>query len=153
MTNKSEKEKTARRKVLKHLVDLRNDHKVASILVWITSWGTSFFGTDGLKEKAKRAFDCKCACTCEAANGNLWTDVMEEDDLRLGKTEICFDPGMDLLDYMNVETQIEKLPMRLDLMVFNDLAKWLRPQIVRSRHERGFTGSKIGYKDAIFLAI
>ena len=59
MTNKSEKEKTARRKVLKHLVDLRNDHKVASILVWITSWGTSFFGTDVLKEKAKRAFDCK----------------------------------------------------------------------------------------------
>ena len=120
MTNKSEKEKTARRKVLKHLVDLRNDHKVASILVWITSWGTSFFGTDGLKEKAKRAFDWKCACTWEAANGNLWTDVMEEDDLRLGKAEICFGPGMDLFDYMNVETQIEKLPMRLDLMVFND---------------------------------
>ena len=150
MTNKSEKEKTARRKVLKNLVDLRNDHKVASILIWITSWGTSYFGTEGLKEKAKRAFDCKCACTCEAANGNLWADVMEEDDLKLSKAEICFDPGMDLLDYMNLDTQIEKLPMRLDLMVLNDLSKWLRPQIIRSRHERGFTGTKIGYKDPMW---
>ena len=53
MTNKSEKEKTARRKVLKHLVDLRNDHKVASILVWITSWGTSFLAPMVLKRKLK----------------------------------------------------------------------------------------------------
>ena len=113
-----------------------------SILIWITSWGTSYFGTEGLKEKAKRAFDCKCACTCEAANGNLWADVMEE--------EICFDPGMDLLDYMNLDTQIEKLPMRLDLMVLNDLSKWLRPQIIRSRHERDFTGTKIGYNDPMW---
>ena len=148
MTNKADKEKTARRKVLKNLVDLRNDHKVVSVLIWITSWGTSFFGTDGLREKAKKSFNCKCVCTCEANNVDLWPDVLEEDDLTLGITENCFDPGMDLLEYMNMETPIEKLPMKLSLMVYNDLAKWLRPQIVRNRHERGFTGSKIGYKDS-----
>ena len=38
--------------------------------------------------------------------------------------------------------------MKLDLMCYNDLSKWLRPQIVKNRHERGFPeGLKIKYKD------
>ena len=55
---KAEKERTSRRKVLKGLVELRNDHKFASVLIWVNNLGTSLFGTDGLKEKAKSAFNC-----------------------------------------------------------------------------------------------
>ena len=150
MGSKTDREKTARRKVLRGLVDLRNQHKVVSLLVWVTSMGTSFFGNEGLKEKAKKAFDCKCVCSCSEAEGNgkLWMDVLEEDERELMDCEAMFDPGMDLLDFMDMETPIQKLPLKLELMVYNDLAKWLRPQIIRNRHERGFDGVKIVYKDA-----
>ena len=46
MGNPQDKEETARRKVLKGLVDLRNIHKIASVVVWVTKSGTGFFGTD-----------------------------------------------------------------------------------------------------------
>ena len=144
---KAEKERTSRRKVLKGLVELRNDHKFASVLIWVTNLGTSFFGTDGLKEKAKSAFNCSCVCSCGARNTSLWPDVLERDELNLLDTEGDFDPGMDILDYHDMEMPLEKLPMKLDNMCYNDLAKWLRPQIVRSRHERGYSGVKIVYKD------
>ena len=144
---KADKERTSRRKVLKGLVELRNDHKFASVLIWVTNHGTSFFGTDGLKEKAKSAFNCSCVCSCDARNTSLWPDVLESDEMNLLATEGDFDPGMDILDFHDMEIPLEKLPMKLDLMCYNDLAKWLRPQIVRSRHERGYAGLKIVYKD------
>ena len=72
---------------------------------------------------------------------------MEEDERSLLDTDDLFDPGMYLLDWMEVDTPTQKLPMKLDLMVYNELAKWLRPQIIRSRHERGYEGVKIGFKD------
>ena len=148
MGSKTEREKTARRKVLKGLVDLRNQHKVVSLLVWVTSMGTSFFGNEGLKEKAKKAFSCSCVCSCSEGNEKFWMDTLEEDERDLLDCEGDFDPGMDLLEFMDMETPIQKLPMKLELMVYNDLAKWLRPQIIRNRHERGFDGVKIVYKDA-----
>ena len=146
---KKEKEDTARKNTMKALVHLRNDHKVASVLIWVTSQGTGFFGTDNLKAKAEKAFKCKCACTCDANNDGLWQDVIEEDEKTLtGKNRVpAFDPGMDLLTHMEMDMSIEKLPMKLSLMVYNDLAKWLRKQIVLNRHERGYTGNKIKYSD------
>ena len=144
---KYEKEKTARRKVLKGIVELRNVYKIPSVIIWLTDSGPSFFGTNALKQKATRSFNCTCACSCTAENENKWPDIMEEDERSLLDTDDLFDPGMDLLDWMEVDTPIQKLPMKLDLMVYNELAKWLRPQIIRSRHERGYEGVKIGFKD------
>ena len=101
-----------------------------------------------MHEKAKKAFDCKCVCSCSEAEGNgkLRMDVLEEDERELMDCEAMFDPGMDLLDFMDMETPIQKLPLKLELMVYNDLARWLTLQIIRNRHERGFDGVKILYK-------
>ena len=41
--------------------------------------------------------------------------------------------------------QIARLPMPLELMNYDDLATWLRPQIILNRYERGLKGTKIGY--------
>ena len=144
---KVDREETARKKVLKGLVNLRNEHKVVSLLIWVTKLGKVFFGTEGLKEQAKKAFNCKCRCTCGEGNASLWQDVLEQDEKFLNNSKANFDPGMDLLSFTKMDTPIEKLPMNLELMVYTDLAKWLRPQIIRDRQERGFTGVKIGFKD------
>ena len=48
-----------------------NNYKIASLLVWVTSFGTGFFGSNGLKEKAKKAFNCKCEFTLGAENGEI----------------------------------------------------------------------------------
>ena len=53
----------------------------------------------------------------------------------------------DWLNQMYVDTPVEKLPLKLDLMVYNDLSKWIRKQILKDRHERGYSGRKIVYKD------
>ena len=106
-----------------------------------------FFGSDGLKEKAKKAFNCECECTCCAENWGHWQTILENDENDSIKSNEKFDLGMDLLDWMQLDTPLQKLPIRLDLMVYNELAKWLRPQIVQSRKERGFSGTKIVYKD------
>ena len=45
MGNPQDKEETARRKVLKGLVDLWNIHKIASVVVRVTKSRTGFFGT------------------------------------------------------------------------------------------------------------
>lgn len=147
MGNPRDKEETARRKVLKGLVDLRNIHKIASVVIWVTKSGTGFFGTDLLREKAKKAFDCTCACSCGADNMELWQKCLENDETDLENTENYFDPGMDILDFTELENPIPRLPIKLELMVYNELLKWLRPQIKLNRKERGFKGSKIVYKD------
>ena len=150
MGNKGEKEDTARRRVLKTLVELRNEHKIAAVLIWVTRFGTVSFGTDGMKEKAEKAMKCTCKCTCAAKNTSPWQGVIENDEKNISKKSCPpFEPGMDILDYVYVEMGIlpPKLPMKLELMVYNDLAKWLRPQIVKNRHARGFTGVRIAYKD------
>ena len=53
----------------------------------------------------------------------------------------------DWLNQMYVDTPVEKLPLKLELMVYNDLSKWIRKQILKDRHERGYSGRKIVYKD------
>ena len=84
--------------------DLRNKHKVVSLLGWVTSMGTSFFGNEGLKEKARKAFNCKCVCSCSEGNEKLWMNALEEDEIDLLDCEVMFDPGMDLLgNYSNPE--------------------------------------------------
>ena len=50
-------------------------------------------------------------------------NALEEDERDLLDCEESFDPGMDLLDFMDMETPIQKLPLKLELMVYNDLAK------------------------------
>ena len=84
MGSETDREKTARRKVLRGLVDLRNKHKVVSLLVWVTSMRTSFFRNEGLKEKARKA------CVYE----KLWINALEEDERDLLDCEVMFDPGM-----------------------------------------------------------
>ena len=143
----TEKEKTARRKVLKGIVELRNTHKIPSLLIWLSDSGVSYFGTPSLKDKALNSFNCACVCTCNAQNQRSWVGCMEDDDRALVDGGATFEVGIDLVDFMEADTPIDKLPMRLDLMVYNELAKWLRPQIVRSRHEIGYKGSKIVFKD------
>ena len=57
-------------------------------------------------------------------------NALEEDEIDLLDCEVMFDPGMDLLDFTDMETPIQKLPLKLELLVYNDLAKWLRTQII-----------------------
>ena len=148
MGNKGDKANNARKKVMQGLIDLRNEHKIVSILVWVTKFGNVFFGTDRLKEKAEKAFKCTCTCTCDAENDGLWQDALEQDEKTIRDTKAKFDLGMDPIDFLEIDAPLPRLPMKLDLMCYNDLSKWLRPQIVKNRHERGFPeGLKIKYKD------
>ena len=57
-------------------------------------------------------------------------NALEEDERDLLDCEVMFDPSMDLLDFIDMETPIQKLPLKLELLVYNDLAKWLRTQII-----------------------
>ena len=122
MGNSKDKEETARRKVLKGLVELRNIHKIAAIVIWTTKSGPVFFGTDILKAKAKTAFECTCECSCNANNSTLWPQAIQDDEDGLCHNADFFDPGMDLVDFMKLDVPVPKIPMRLDLMCFHDLA-------------------------------
>ena len=56
-----------------------------------------------------------CVCSCDARNTSLWPDVLERDELNLLDTEGDFDPGMDILDYHDMEMPLEKLPMKFKI--------------------------------------
>ena len=107
MTNKADKEKAARRRVLTNLVNRRNEHKIPYLLIWQTPWGTSFFGTDSMQQMVKTSFACQCICTCNAVNANLWPEVMDTDEREVIDNEDPFDPGMDLLNYVEIQTPIQ----------------------------------------------
>ena len=148
MRGEGDKIDNTRRRVLKGLLELQKVKKIACVLIWTTDFGTSFFGTEKLKVKAQKSFDCTCICTCGHGSANSWQHELEDDEKALIENGPAIDDNTtDLLNQMYVDTPVEKLPLKLDLMVYNDLSKWIRKQILKDRHERGYSGRKIVYKD------
>ena len=60
MRPEGDKVDNTRRRVLNGLLELQKVKKVACVLIWTTEFGTSFFGTEKLKIKAQKSFDCTC---------------------------------------------------------------------------------------------
>lgn len=148
MRGEGDKIDNTRRRVLKGLLELQKVKKIAYVLIWTTDFGTSFFGTEKLKVKAQKSFECTCLCTCGHGSANSWQHELEDDEKALIENGPAIDDNTtDLLNQMYVDTPVEKLPLKLELMVYNDLSKWIRKQILKDRHERGYSGRKIVYKD------
>ena len=86
--------------------------------------------------KGQSSFACQCICKCNAVTTKIWPEVTDTDKREVIDSEDPFDAGMDLLNYMEMQTAIQKLLMKLNLMIYSDLAMW--PQIIRNLEERGF---------------
>ena len=148
MRPEGDKVDNIRRRVLNGLLELQKVKKVACVLIWTTEFGTSFFGTEKLKIKAQKSFDCTCLCSCGHGSANSWQHELEDDEKALIENGPMIDNNTtDLLNHMYADAPVEKLPSKLELMVYNDLSKWVRKQILKDRHERGYSGKKIVYKD------
>ena len=74
------KENSQWKKVFETLAKINNDHSIAVLLTYHSKAGQVFFGTENVKTKMKKSFNCTCECNCSAQDNEPWESAFFEDN-------------------------------------------------------------------------